>query len=122
VPGSVTDYPSLLFGYARLEHAVGTIGPSGGGIYRDVPMVRLQISGLNWFLAVATDVGTNPYAAVSYRGLTTAISNVPEELYLRTIANTASIPADIESGPRTRSRNQNLQATTAHSPSSSRYG
>jgi hypothetical protein len=91
VPGPVTAYPSLLFGYAGLEHAVGTIGPSGGGIYRDVPMVRLQISGLNWFLAVATNVGTNPYAAVSYRGLTTAISNVPEEDYLRKIANTASL-------------------------------
>lgn len=94
IPGSVTDYPSLLFGYAGLEHAIGTMGPSGGGIYRNVPMVRLQISGLDWFLAIATDVeiGANPHLAVTYRGLTTSISNVPEEHYLRKIANTASLP------------------------------
>lgn len=67
-------------------------------------MARFQISGLNWFLAVATDVGTNPYAAVSYQGLTTAISNIPEEHYLRTIANNASLPEEgqVENGPRKR--------------------
>lgn len=94
IPGSVTDYPSLLFGYAGLELAIGTMGPGGGGVYRDVPMVRLQISGLEWFLAVATDVeiATNPQLAVSYRGLTSCISNVPEEHYLRKIANIASFP------------------------------
>lgn len=91
VPGTVADFPSCLIAPAGLAWAVKTIGLGGAGMFRGVPLVRIDVSGLTWFFALGTDV-TFPIdvpLAVTHHGLTAVVSDQHEAAYMETIATAA---------------------------------
>ena len=88
-PGPITAYPSFAFAYSGIAMLARTIGIAGAGTMFGVPAFKLPISGIELIFFNTNDLpeaAQNSFLAVSHRGLTIGVSNVPESHEIQRMA------------------------------------